>query len=82
MTNTPVLKYFDNKRPDVLTIDASQTWLGHAITQDRRQMAFLSRSLSEAERHHAPIERKKDTSSIPPLIIWKKIHIFLTQQGE
>ena len=58
MTKAPVLKYFDSKRPVVLTVDASQTGLGGAILQDGKPVAFASRSLTDAEQNYAQIEKE------------------------
>lgn len=52
------LRYFDTARPVTLEVDASQHGLGAALIQDRKPVAFASKSLTPAETRYANIERE------------------------
>ena len=52
------LRYFDTTRPVTLEVDASQHGLGAALIQDRKPVAFASKSLTPAETRYANIERE------------------------
>ena len=61
LISTPTLKYFDLKRPIVITCDASKFGLGSACLQihDGVQLpvSFASRTMTPAEQHYAQIEK-------------------------
>ena len=52
------LAYFDPKKPTVIKVDASQTALGAALTQDGKPVAYASKSLTDTESRYANIERE------------------------
>ena len=52
------LKYFDPTKPTILEVDSSLEGLGAAIIQDGEPVAFASKSLSDAEKRYANIERE------------------------
>ena len=58
LTSKPVLKYFDVKKPVLVTVDASMKGLGAAIIQDNAVIAYASRSLTQAEERYAQIEKE------------------------
>ena len=57
LTSTPVLKYFDVKKPVRVTVDASMKGLGAAILQEDG-VAYASRALSPTEQRYAQIEKE------------------------
>ena len=44
------LAYFDPRKPTVIQVDASDKGLGAALLQDKRPIAFASKSLTETEQ--------------------------------
>lgn len=73
MTNSPVLTYFDSKKPIEIETDASKDGLGACLLQDGKPVAFASRSLTKTEQAYAQIE--KETLAI--LFAVKKFHYFV-----
>ncbi|XP_032235873.2 uncharacterized protein LOC116617347 [Nematostella vectensis] len=58
ISSSPVLSYFDNNKQTVLNADASSTGLGAVVMQGGRPVAYGSRTLTNAEKHYANIERE------------------------
>ena len=58
LIDAPVLKFFSPKRKSVIQADASQAGLGACILQDGHPIAYASRSLTQAERNYAQIEKE------------------------
>ncbi|BET02330.1 Reverse transcriptase (RNA-dependent DNA polymerase) [Nesidiocoris tenuis] len=58
ISESPVLAYFDPKKPIVLQSDASCKGLGAVIMQNGRPVAYASRSLRDSERNFAQIEKE------------------------
>jgi hypothetical protein len=58
ISNTPVLALYDPNKQLTLENDACEYGLGSALLQDGRPVAYASRSLSEAERRYAQIEKE------------------------
>ena len=58
ITEDATLQYFDVQKTPTLQTDASQRGLGAALLQDRKPVAYASKSLSSTERNYACIERE------------------------
>jgi len=58
LTKAPVLVYFDPDKDLVLQTDSSQSGLGVALLQEGKPIEFASRSLTQAERKWAQIEKE------------------------
>ena len=58
ITSTPVLAFYDPNKPLTVENDACEYGLGSAILQDGKPVAYASRSLSEAEKRYAQIEKE------------------------
>jgi len=58
VTNTPVLNYYDPKKPLTLTVDARQKGLGAAIVQNGQPIAYASRALTKCQQNYAQIEKE------------------------
>ncbi|CAC5389960.1 unnamed protein product [Mytilus coruscus] len=71
-STTPVLAFFDVKKPVEIECDASQG-LGAVLMQEGRVIAYISRSLSESEKRYAQIE--KEMLSI--VFSTKKFHCYI-----
>ena len=54
----PALKYYDVKKPVVLTCDASQKGLGAACLQDGQPVAYASHALTKTQEGYAQIEKE------------------------
>ncbi|CAC5361564.1 unnamed protein product [Mytilus coruscus] len=72
-STTPVLTFFDVKKPVEIECDASQEGLGAVLMQEGRVIAYASRSLSESEKRYAQIE--KEMLSI--VFSTKKFHCYI-----
>ena len=58
ISSSEVLRYYDNTKPLILQVDASQRGLGAALLQDNGPIAFSSKSLTETEGRYTNIERE------------------------
>ena len=58
LSGAPVLAYYDPNKSLTLENDACEYGLGSALIQDNRPIAFASRSLSDAEKKYAQIEKE------------------------
>ena len=58
VTSSPVLAYYDVRKPLTLQTDASQLGLGAILLQDERPVAYASRAMSAAEQRYAQIEKE------------------------
>ena len=58
ISSSEVLRYYDNTKPLILQVDASQRGLGAALLQDGGPIAFASKSLTETEGRYTNIERE------------------------
>lgn len=54
----PTLQTFDEKKEITIQTDASSTGLGCCLLQDKKPVAFASRSLTETEKNYAQIEKE------------------------
>ena len=53
-----MLKFFEARKPVVLSVDVSKSGLGAACLQDDAPVAFALRALSDAETRYAQIEKE------------------------
>lgn len=58
VTDSPVLRYYDPKKPLTLTVDASSKGLGAAIVQEGQPIAYASRALTKSQQNYAQIEKE------------------------
>ena len=58
LTSERVLKYYDVKKPLLISVDASCKGLGAAAIQEDRVVAYASRTLTETEKNYAQIEKE------------------------
>lgn len=58
IVNPPVLAHFNDKKDIVLQCDASKDGIGCCLLQDKKPIAFASRSLTETEIRYAQIEKE------------------------
>jgi hypothetical protein len=62
LTSTPVLAHYDVNKPTIVATDASCSGLGAVLYQlhgdKRRPVCFISRSLTDAEKNYATIEKE------------------------
>lgn len=58
ITSQPVLALYDPAKPLTLQVDASKHGLGAAIFQDKKPVAFASKSLNQTEQNYAQIEKE------------------------
>jgi hypothetical protein len=58
ISSSPVLRVYDAAKPSIIQTDASSYGLGACLLQDNFPVAFMSRTLSEAERNYAQIEKE------------------------
>ena len=58
LTSGKVLKYYDIKKPVLLSVDASNQGLGAAIMQKDGVVAYASRALTPTEQRYAQIEKE------------------------
>ena len=62
MTDSPVLKYFDQNLPTKVSVDASKAGLGAVLLQlhrdDWRPVAYASRAMSKSKRNYSQIEKE------------------------
>ena len=58
LTSPPVLKLYDVNAPVAIATDASNSGFGAVLIQEERPIAYASRSVNEAERKYATIEKE------------------------
>ena len=58
ITNTPVLRYYNQAEEVTIQCDASQTGLGAALMQNGQPVAYTSRALTDTEIRYAQIEKE------------------------
>lgn len=58
LTSTPVLAVFDENKKIIIQTDASKSGIGCVLLQDKRPVAFASRSLNETEQNYAQVEKE------------------------
>ena len=58
ITNAPVLKFFDPKKPTSISVDASSKGMGAVLLQDEGPIAYASKSLMSCQTNYAQIEKE------------------------
>ena len=58
ISKTPVLCYYDHKKPLVLSVDASSKGLGAVLIQEEKPVAYASRALTKCQQNYAQIEKE------------------------
>ena len=58
ITNSPVLKFFDPKKPTRVSVDTSSKGIGAVLLQDQYPIAYASKSLTTCQQNYAQIEKE------------------------
>lgn len=58
LMQSPVLQYFNDKKPLILSVDSSKDGLGAVILQDGAPVAYASKSLTDCQKNYAQIEKE------------------------
>ena len=58
LTQAPVLRFYDHKKPLTLQADASKDGLGACLLQDGHPVCYASRALTDTEKRYAQIEKE------------------------
>lgn len=58
LTQAPVLRYYDHKKPLTLQADSSKDGLGACLLQDGQPLCYASRVLTDTEKRYAQIEKQ------------------------
>ena len=58
VTSMPILAFYDSNEELVLQCDASSKGLGAALIKKEKPIAYVSRALTETEKHYASIEKE------------------------
>ena len=58
VSQNPVLAYYSPKKELVIQYDASSLWVGAALLQEGKPLAFTSRALTDPETRYAKIEKE------------------------
>ncbi|VDI69620.1 Hypothetical predicted protein [Mytilus galloprovincialis] len=58
ITNSPVLRYFNDTKPVKLSVDASQNGLGAVLLQKELPIEYASRALTTSQKNWAQIEKE------------------------
>lgn len=56
--STPVLQYYNVRKPVTIQCDASEYGLGAALLQDGKPVAYASKALTKTEQNYAQIEKE------------------------
>lgn len=54
----PVLQYYKEDKPIILSMDSSKDGLGAAILQEGKPVAYASKSLTDSQKNYAQIEKE------------------------
>lgn len=57
-TQVPVLRYFDDKKPLTLAVDASSKRLGATLVQDEQPIVYASRAFTKSQQQYTQIEKE------------------------
>ena len=58
LVESPTLTFYDVTQPVTIRCDASHAGLGASLLQHGKPVAYASRSMSNAEKNYAQIEKK------------------------
>lgn len=58
LTQAPVLRYYDHRKPLTLQADSSKDGLGACLLQEGQPLCYASRSLTDTEKRYAQIEKE------------------------
>ena len=58
ITDAPVLKFFDQKEPVTLSVDASSKGIGAVILYNDRPVAYASKALTKSQQNYHQIEKE------------------------
>lgn len=58
LVRTPVLQFFDNNKPVVISVNSSQNGMGAVLFQNNLPEIYASRAFTEVEKGYAQIEKK------------------------
>ena len=61
VTEAPVLRYYNMKKSLVILCDASEKGLGTSVLQEHRQLAYISRALTDNETRYLQIHIPANT---------------------
>ena len=85
VTSSPVLKYFDSRKPTEGSGDVSSQGFGLVLTQEDHPVTYASRALTQAEQRYSQIEKELLSRvwfrTQPPVRLWQKIYSFYRSQA-
>lgn len=58
LTNRPVLQFYNEKAPIILSVDSSKNGLGAVILQNGAPVAYASKSMTQTQQNYAQIEKE------------------------
>lgn len=58
LTEHPVLQYYDEKQPIVLSVDSSKDGMGAVLLQNNAPIEYASKSLTDTQKRYAQIEKE------------------------
>lgn len=58
LTKSPVLQYYNEKEPLVLSVDCSKDGIGALLLQNSAPVVYASKSLNESQKQYAQIEKE------------------------
>lgn len=58
ITSTPVLKFYDVKKPVKLSVDASSKAIGACLMQDDQPVAYATKTFTKSEQNHPQIVKE------------------------
>lgn len=58
IVDPPVLKFFDQKEPVCLSVDASSKGMGAVLLQNDRPVAYASKALTSCQQNYSQIEKE------------------------
>lgn len=58
LTKTPVLQYFDVKKPVILSVDSSMSGTGAVLLQNNLPVAYVSKALTKTQQKYSQLEEE------------------------